>query len=124
MKRIVLGGLAPAAAAGLRLPPRAFARWGEGVGPAGPIVFVAAYALLTVALVPGIILTLAAGAVFGIGPGAAYVFAGGTLGAGGRRWGGGGRSSSRAGWRAEPSSGPSPTPRASRPSTAPSQPRA
>ncbi len=58
-----------------------FAAWVDGLGLWGPIVFVLGYAVAAVAFVPGSLLTLAAGAVFGIGPGTAYVFVGATLGA-------------------------------------------
>ena len=60
---------------------RAFARWVDGLGPAGPAVFVAGYAVATVALVPGWILGVAAGAIFGLLAGTAYVVLGATLGA-------------------------------------------
>lgn len=58
----------------------ALASWVAGQGVLGPVVFIAAYALATVALVPGSLLTLAAGAVFGVVAGVAYVFAGAVLG--------------------------------------------
>jgi uncharacterized membrane protein YdjX (TVP38/TMEM64 family) len=51
-----------------------FAAWVEGLGVWGPIVFIAGYALATVAFVPGFVLTLAAGAIFGLAKGVAYVF--------------------------------------------------
>lgn len=47
----------------------------------GPLVFVAIYAGLTVALVPGTALTLVSGALFGPTRGAAYALAGATIGA-------------------------------------------
>lgn len=59
----------------------AFAAWVDGLGAVGPLVFVVAYAVATVAFVPGSILTLTAGAVFGLVGGTAYTFAGATLGA-------------------------------------------
>ena len=58
-----------------------FATWVEGLGLWGPVVFIVGYAVAAVAFVPGSLLTLAAGAVFGIGPGTLYVFVGATLGA-------------------------------------------
>jgi uncharacterized membrane protein YdjX (TVP38/TMEM64 family) len=58
-----------------------FAEWVESLGPAGPLVFVAGYALAVVAFVPGSILTLAAGAIFGLAEGTLYVFFAATLGA-------------------------------------------
>ncbi len=53
----------------------------EALGAWGPLALVAAYLLGTVAFVPGSILTLAAGALFGLVRGTAYAFAGATLGA-------------------------------------------
>ena len=53
----------------------------EGLGVWGPVVFVCAYAAATVAFVPGSILTLAAGAIFGIWRGTAIVFVAATTGA-------------------------------------------
>jgi hypothetical protein len=44
----------------------AFVQWVDGRGPLAPIVFIVGYAVATVAFVPGSVLTLAAGAVFGI----------------------------------------------------------
>jgi uncharacterized membrane protein YdjX (TVP38/TMEM64 family) len=58
-----------------------FAEWVNGLGVWGPIVFVIGYALAAVAFVPGSILTLAAGAIFGLVWGAIYVFVAATLGA-------------------------------------------
>jgi uncharacterized membrane protein YdjX (TVP38/TMEM64 family) len=57
-----------------------FAAWVEGLGAWGPIAFVVGYALATVAFVPGSLLTLTGGAVFGVARGALYVFAGALLG--------------------------------------------
>jgi uncharacterized membrane protein YdjX (TVP38/TMEM64 family) len=62
------------------LVPR-FAEWVQGLGVLGPIVFILGYIVATVAFVPGSLLTLAAGAIFGIGAGVAYVFVGATVGA-------------------------------------------
>ncbi len=61
------------------LPP--FAAWVDGLGFWGPLVFIGGYAAAVVAFVPGSLLTLAAGAVFGIAEGTAYVFVAATLGA-------------------------------------------
>lgn len=58
----------------------AFIRWVEGMGTLGAFVFVAGYAAATVAFVPGSLLTMAAGAVFGIWRGVALVFLGAVLG--------------------------------------------
>jgi uncharacterized membrane protein YdjX (TVP38/TMEM64 family) len=87
--RTVLLVLAGAAAAVLLLwlgrqggaqVPR-FATWVESLGVWGPLAFIAGYALAAVALVPGSLLTLAGGAIFGLVEGTIYVFAGATLGA-------------------------------------------
>lgn len=51
------------------------------LGPAGPIAFMIAYAVAIVAFVPGSILTLAAGAIFGLVEGTLYVFIAATVGA-------------------------------------------
>lgn len=60
---------------------RDFAQWVDGLGFWGPAVFIAGYAVAVVAFVPGSLLTLAAGAIFGIAEGTAYVFTAATLGA-------------------------------------------
>jgi uncharacterized membrane protein YdjX (TVP38/TMEM64 family) len=52
-------------------PFRAFV---EGLGAVGPLVFGAVYAAAVVAFVPGSALTLAGGAIFGVGTGAVTVF--------------------------------------------------
>jgi uncharacterized membrane protein YdjX (TVP38/TMEM64 family) len=57
------------------------AQWMGGLGAWGPPLFIAVYAATTVLLVPGVILSLAGGAVFGLLSGALYVFAGAVLGA-------------------------------------------
>jgi uncharacterized membrane protein YdjX (TVP38/TMEM64 family) len=58
-----------------------FARWVEGLGIWGPLVFILGYTVATVAFVPGVVLTLAAGAIFGLVEGTLYTFVGATLGA-------------------------------------------
>lgn len=58
----------------------AFADWVRDVGPLGPLVFIAGYVVAVIAFVPGALLTLAAGAVFGVVAGTAYVLIGATLG--------------------------------------------
>ena len=58
----------------------AFREWVEGLGFWGPLVFVLGYALATVAFLPGSLLTLAAGAVFGIGMGTLWATCGALLG--------------------------------------------
>ncbi|MBA3498264.1 MAG: TVP38/TMEM64 family protein [Gemmatimonadota bacterium] len=65
--------------AGALIP--AFSAWVDGLGVWGPVVFVAGYAIAAVAFVPGSLLTLAAGAIFGLGKGTALVLVAATLGA-------------------------------------------
>lgn len=76
------------------LLPR-FASWVEAQGVWAPVVFVVGYALAVVAFVPGALLTLAAGAIFGLAEGTALVFVAAVLGStgaflvarhGARRW--------------------------------------
>jgi uncharacterized membrane protein YdjX (TVP38/TMEM64 family) len=59
----------------------AFVAWVDGLGWWGPAIFIVGYVVATVAMVPGTVLTLAAGAVFGIGWGFVWVLTGATLGA-------------------------------------------
>lgn len=58
-----------------------FNEWVGGLGPLGLVVFVGVYALATVLLLPGAILTIGAGFVFGLGWGFVAVSAGSTVGA-------------------------------------------
>ncbi len=82
--KLVLGVIAVAVlaalarAGGAYIP--AFAAWVNGLGVWGPLVFILGYAAAAVALVPGSILTLAAGAIFGLGFGVLYVFISAVLG--------------------------------------------
>ncbi len=55
--------------------------WIEGLGAVGAIAFILIYIIATVAFLPGSILTLGAGVVFGVVLGSFYVFIGATLGA-------------------------------------------
>jgi uncharacterized membrane protein YdjX (TVP38/TMEM64 family) len=64
--------------AGMYLPQ--FVAWVESLGVWGPVVFVAGYVVAAVAFVPGSILTLAAGAIFGLGKGVVIVFLAAMLG--------------------------------------------
>jgi len=57
-----------------------FAEWVEGLGFWGPVVFILGYAIAAVAFVPGSLLTLAAGAIFGLLKGTIYTLLGATLG--------------------------------------------
>jgi uncharacterized membrane protein YdjX (TVP38/TMEM64 family)/rhodanese-related sulfurtransferase len=56
--------------------------WVEGAGPAGPLLFMALYALATVLLLPGAVITLAGGALFGPLWGTLWNLSGATVGAG------------------------------------------
>jgi uncharacterized membrane protein YdjX (TVP38/TMEM64 family) len=57
-----------------------FAQWVDALGPWGSLVFVVGYAVAVVAFIPGSILTLAAGAIFGLVEGTVLVLVGATLG--------------------------------------------
>ena len=57
-----------------------FAEWVDTLGVWGPIVFIVGYALATVAFIPGSLLTLAAGAIFGLARGTLLVFIGAAIG--------------------------------------------
>jgi len=57
-----------------------FTTWVNGLGVWGPLVFVLGYAVAVVAFVPGSVLTLAAGAIFGLAKGTVYVFVAAVLG--------------------------------------------
>ncbi len=77
--------LAAAAVAALLLRERIDAAtlqgWVEGAGSAGPLLFLAVYALATVLFLPGAIITLAGGALFGPLWGTLWNLTGATLGA-------------------------------------------
>ena len=64
--------------AGSYLPQ--FVAWVDSLGVWGPVVFVAGYIVAAVAFVAGSILTLAAGAIFGLGKGVVIVFLAAMLG--------------------------------------------
>ncbi|MEM8830136.1 MAG: TVP38/TMEM64 family protein [Cyanobacteria bacterium P01_G01_bin.19] len=55
--------------------------WIQSLGIAGAIAFMAIYVIATVAFLPGSILTLSGGAIFGLFLGSIYVFVGATVGA-------------------------------------------
>jgi uncharacterized membrane protein YdjX (TVP38/TMEM64 family) len=57
-----------------------FAAWVQSLGAWGPVVFILGYATAVVALVPAVLLTLAAGAIFGVVWGAVWVFIAAVLG--------------------------------------------
>lgn len=58
-----------------------FAEWVDGLGVWGPVVFIAGYAIAVVGFIPGSVLTLAGGAIFGILKGTIYVTIAATIGA-------------------------------------------
>ena len=58
-----------------------FVQWVKDLGPIGPIVFILAYVVITVAFLPASIVTLGAGFAFGWIPGTVYVFIGAMFGA-------------------------------------------
>jgi len=76
----VLAGLLVAGRRAAALVPQ-FTTWVDGLGLWGPVVFVLGYVAATVAFVPGSLLTLGAGAVFGLAKGVVLVFVAATLGA-------------------------------------------
>jgi len=65
-----------------RLDPAALDAWVSGAGAAGPLLFIGLYAAATVLFLPGSVLTLAGGALFGPLWGTLYNLIGATLGAG------------------------------------------
>ncbi len=56
-------------------------QWVENLGAIAPVAFILIYIIATVAFLPGSILTLGAGVLFGIFEGSIYVFLGATIGA-------------------------------------------
>lgn len=61
--------------------PIEFAEWVQSLGPWGPIAFVAGYTLITVAVMPAFLLTIAAGALWGFWFGLLLAFSGAVVGA-------------------------------------------
>jgi len=57
-----------------------FAAWVQGLGVWGPVAFIAGYVLATVLFIPGSLLTLAGGAIFGLTKGVMIVFLAAVLG--------------------------------------------
>ena len=55
--------------------------WVDSLGTIAPIAFIALYNVATVLLIPGSVLTLGGGVLFGLGWGSLYVFVAATLGA-------------------------------------------
>ncbi len=56
-------------------------QWVDGLGSVGALAFILLYIIASVAFLPGSILTLGAGVVFGVVMGSFYVFIGATIGA-------------------------------------------
>ncbi len=83
--KVLLGVVAVIALAGLGrqfgLFLERFAVWVENLGSLGPLVFIGGYAAATLAFVPGSVLTMAGGAIFGLLNGSLYALTGATLGA-------------------------------------------
>jgi len=61
------------------LLPR-FAEWIDGLGFWGPTAFIVGYVVTSIAFIPGAVMTLAAGAVFGLFKATIYVLTGATIG--------------------------------------------
>lgn len=78
---VIIGLVVLARQAGHYVP--ALADWVDGLGAWGPFGFVLVYAVAVVALVPGAILTLAGGAIFGLFWGTVYVFIAAVIGSSG-----------------------------------------
>lgn len=85
LRRLLLaalaGGLVAALYYGRLLDPALVRQLAAGAGDAAPILFVVGYALATVLFLPGSILTIAGGALFGPVAGTFYSLTGATLGA-------------------------------------------
>lgn len=78
---VLLAAVGAAVALREHFDAAALQAWVEGAGAAGPIVFMALYALATVLFLPGSVLTLAGGALFGPVWGTLWNLSGATLGA-------------------------------------------
>ncbi|GMR08626.1 MAG: hypothetical protein BMS9Abin26_1632 [Gammaproteobacteria bacterium] len=78
---VVVAGIALAIIYRDSFDAAALEQWVQDAGSAGPVVFMLAYALGTVFFLPGSVLTLAGGAIFGPVWGTVYNLTGATLGA-------------------------------------------
>src|SRR5205085_977980 len=67
---LLVAVLALGRAAGHLVPP--FVAWVHDLGAAGPVIFIAGYAVAVVAFLPAVLFTLAAGAIFGLVWGTVY----------------------------------------------------
>ncbi len=88
VRKLAVAAIAVAALATLVLAGREaagviprFAAWVDSLGAAGPLAFMLGYIVATVAFVPGSLLTLTAGAIFGLAQGTLWVFISATIGA-------------------------------------------
>jgi uncharacterized membrane protein YdjX (TVP38/TMEM64 family) len=61
--------------------PLDFAQWVQSLGPWGPLAFIAGYTVVTVAVMPAFLLTLAAGAIWGFWLGLLLAMSGAVCGA-------------------------------------------
>jgi len=78
---LVIAAIAVAVSYRDQLSPAALEQWVANAGMAGPLLFMLIYALGTVLFLPGSVLTLAGGAIFGPVWGTLYNLSGATLGA-------------------------------------------
>ncbi len=78
---LLLGGIVLAMNYREQFDAQRLAQWVEGFGVAGPLVFMLIYAAATVLFLPGSVLTLAGGAIFGPVWGTLYNLTGATVGA-------------------------------------------
>jgi uncharacterized membrane protein YdjX (TVP38/TMEM64 family)/rhodanese-related sulfurtransferase len=78
---LVIAGIAAVVANREAFSPETLQAWVSDFGSAGPLVFMALYAVGTVLFLPGAVITLAGGALFGPVLGTFYNLTGATLGA-------------------------------------------
>jgi uncharacterized membrane protein YdjX (TVP38/TMEM64 family) len=78
---VLVGAIVVAVAGGIRLDVDAVRAEVAALGLWGPLAFVGLYALATVLFLPGSVMTIAGGGLFGLFPGALYNLLGATLGA-------------------------------------------
>ena len=78
---VVFAGITLAVVYRDRFDAVALEQWVAGAGVGGPIIFMSVYAIATVFFMPGSVLTLAGGAIFGPILGTFYNLTGATLGA-------------------------------------------
>ena len=78
---MLVAGIAAAVVYRDRFDAQALETWVQGAGAAGPLLFMVVYAIGTVLFLPGSVLTLAGGALFGPVLGTFYNLTGATVGA-------------------------------------------